>query len=205
MNNYWLLLSVLLLCGCTQEQPIEYRNYIKVSGDDGGIGVLKAMMPNITAGFISGAAEDAMIGLIMGGDNELLTRYYYRFNLSDWNNTDVTFHLLCNSKTPGVGALEISLVNDTGRFPLELMNNPIDVSAWWNLNSIKIVELSPQSGDMIESTITAQNITNWLSSDYITIMVKLVNEDVLGSYVLSTYDYAESRDNNNYKPYLTYE
>lgn len=204
------IVLIILISGCTQEQASssEHRIYISSAGDDGSAAVLKAFMPNMTAGFVLGNAEDLMMGFLLGGTNEIIARAYFRFNISDWNEEDATFHLLTTTKTVGAGLVEVYVINDFGSLPLEQSNNPLDVSSWWNLQAAGslIGEYSPTTQDRLLVTIPSTLINEYKEGDYLALMIKLVNESKLGDYyVFASYDYGKGRDNDNYKPYLTYE
>lgn len=150
---------------------------------------------------VSGEGEDLMLGNFKAGNYSVIGRVLYRFNISDWNNTDITFHLLCTGVYGTPGIINAYLTDDFGRLPLR-PSQPMDVNITWNMinNGELIDSISAQSGDWFTITIPAENV----NSEVLNLILKLTDETITDGnyYVLHSFERGTSR--NQQKPYLTY-
>jgi len=201
MKYLLVILGVLLIAGCTGEggAPFEHRVNASHPLDDGSMLVFKDM---IGVGMISGEDGDLLLGDFKAGNYSVIARALYRFNISDWNGSNVVFHLLCTDVYGIPGAIEVYLVSDFGRLPLR-PTQPLDINATWSLvNAGDLIgQVSPGSGDWFTVTIPASKISN----RELSLILKLSNESLADGnyYVLHSYERGEQR--NQQKPYLTYE
>lgn len=201
MKAFALILCVLLIAGCTGEggAPFEHRVNASNALDDGSMLVFR---DNTAFGMVSGEGEDLIFGDFKAGNFSVIGRALYRFNISDWNGTDILFHLLCTGVYGTPGSIDVYVTSDFGRLPLR-PSQPLDVSATWNLvnNGTLISSVTPQSGDWFTVTIPVSNIRGGV----LALILKLSNENVSDGnyYVLHSFERGESRGQQ--KPYLTYK
>ncbi|HLE05995.1 MAG TPA: hypothetical protein VI790_01460 [Candidatus Nanoarchaeia archaeon] len=202
MNKVIIIISILLLAGCTTGSeggaPFEQRINSSNALDDGSMLVFK---DNTAFGMVSGEGEDLMLGNFKAGNYSVIGRVLYRFNISNWNNTDIIFHLLCTGVYGTPGDIEVYTTSDFGRLPLR-PSQPMDVNNTWNLiNNGELISLtSAQSGDWFTITIPADSI----KSEVLNLILKLGDETITDGnyYVLHSFERGASR--NQQKPYLTY-
>ena len=201
----------LFISGCLNENTNQpgstlKKIEIKTGVDDGGVAVLTDVLPTNTFGIINGGSDQPfLVGLITSGGGDNLTgRGIYRFNISQYKNDNFTFHIKCVQKHGNPGSLEVYITNDTG--PLETNpSNMTDVSNIWNLiqTGEKITTINPSTGQWIKVNVSSSLIEPKITkSGYITIMLKIENEDLNSNqdyYALSTYEYAQGAA----KPYLS--
>ena len=198
----------ILLTGCEESSnpaPGTTKIEIKTGTDDGGVVALTDILPESVFGTLNGGGDQPfMVGLLTSGGGDNLTgRAIYRFNISGYENENLTFHVKCVEKKGNPGNLEVYITNDSGSLPMN-PSEMSDVSGIWNLISgrEKITTITPSSGQWIDVAIPSSAIEPKVTeSGYITIMLKLENEN-LGSnadyYALSTYEYYQG----SAKPYL---
>jgi len=199
------IIAILLLSGCVKKHG-EKENIIEISSgrDDGGIFILTDSLPHILGTANGGGDIPAIVGLFTSGNGKNLTgRAIYRFNMSSWNGRNLTFHLKCIQKYGNPGDVEVYISNDSGSlppYPSEMKN----VSVLWNLvNSGKLISTyAPRSEKWMEVLIPSYTINARIDNGYLTIVLKLKNEDIGSNndyYVFSTYEY----NHGSSKPYLS--
>ena len=203
-NTLWIMLFLvsftLFVSGCTSNEENVNRILIQSFSDDGGASILKSALPN-KFGSLSPNMEWVIVGNMLGGENELLTRGLYRFNLSNWTGEDLVLKILCLGKTGNPGVVDIYIISDDwdlGSSQSEMM----DVSSVWDLLSsgTKLASVSPSSLQWIEVEIPNSTLQG---KQRLSLMLKLANEESIGVnnyYQFSTYDYWSSHGNS--MPYL---
>ncbi|HEC94462.1 MAG TPA: hypothetical protein ENI45_00675 [Thermoplasmatales archaeon] len=206
-----MVVGVVLLAGCNEEKQVQpspesIKIEVKTGADDGGVVALTDLLPDSVFGIVNGGGDQPfMVGLLVSGGGDNLTgRGVYRFDISGYENKSFTFHVKCVEKHGNPGSLEVYLTNDTGALETNL-SNMSDVSQVWNLiaSGEKIATITPSSGEWLNVGIPSSTVESKVTDDgYITIMLKLENED-LGSnndyYGFSTYEYSQGAA----KPYLS--
>jgi hypothetical protein len=140
------------------------------------------------------------------GDN-ITSRGIFRFNISEWDNTDIKLHLKCINQKGNPGNVQIYAVNDTQ--PLTDFLDMRDISEIWYLmesSSGEKIEITPKKGKWLEAIITKDMIKNLeIENEYIAIVLQLSNEFMKSNndyYEFSTIDYTPMDDND--QPYLSY-
>ena len=183
-----------------------YKRQVKTGADDGGVVALTDLLPDSVFGIVNGGGDQPfMVGLLVSGGGDNLTgRGVYRFDISGYENKSFTFHVKCVEKHGNPGSLEVYLTNDTGALETN-PSNMSDVSQVWSLiaSGEKIATITPSSEEWLNVGISSSAVESKVTDDgYITIMLKLENED-LGSnndyYGFSTYEYSQGAA----KPYLS--
>ena len=208
----FLTVGILFLSGCEESSPNVTNNNetkieLKNSSDDGYMEILTDVIESTFGTIILESDQPLIVGLITGGDNNLTARGIFRFDLSEWNGSDLLFHVKCVGKGGNPGEIEVYLTNDSGI--LAQSGEMENISETWHLvdGGEKLSELSPSLGNWIEVPIPKDKITAKKSNNnYITIIIKLSNEDMNSNedyYFLATYDYTPT-DNSDI-PYLTYQ
>ncbi|RLF40822.1 MAG: hypothetical protein DRN12_04545 [Thermoplasmata archaeon] len=203
----------ILLAGCEENQESsneipsnQVKIEVKTGGDDGGVVALTDLLPETVFGVLNGGSDQPfMVGLFTSGGGDNLTgRAIYRFDISGYENKGFIFHVKCVDKSGNPGDLEVYLINDSGSLP-STSSEMSDVSEVWNLveRGEKITTVAPSSGQWITVDIPSSAIESKVTeSGYITIMLKLKNEDLSSNmdyYSLSTYEYLQG----SAKPYLS--
>ncbi|HEC87943.1 MAG TPA: hypothetical protein ENI52_01345 [Thermoplasmata archaeon] len=196
---------VVILSGCVKEEsPKAFKVEIEKGTDDGVMYILAELYPDIVAGFVTGGTEGVFVGVVVsGGGDTIINRALYRFDISDWNGGDITFHVHCTYKNEVPGKLEVYVVNDFGELPEQQSQDPEDISYLWNNinNGTKVAEAEPNQGDWIEITIPENAIVD---TNTLALVLKLKNENMSGyAYGFSTYEYAEKY--NEDKPYIEWK
>lgn len=187
--------------------PKGYSLDVGAETDDGGVAVLNALLPEMKAGFVNGGGEGVLIGVLLAGENPLTSRGLYRFDISNWEEGDITLHIRCVDVGGSPGEVEVYVVKDFGALPASPGENPVNVSDTWNLVSsgIKVGSTSPSKGKWIEVVVDSSVVEKMRSADgYLAFMLKLANENVEPGnvYIFSTYEYTASHDGE--KPHLTW-
>ncbi len=205
----------MFLSGCeetpSKKKKFENKIYIRNSDDDGYVAVLTNSMP-ITFGYIASENDQPLaVGLfttdILPNGNNTTSRGILRFNISEWDKTDIKFYLKCVSKQGSPGNIKVYVVNDTQ--PLTDFNDMRDISDIWYLmesSSGEKIEITPKKGKWIDVTFTKDMIDNLdIENDYIAIVLQLSNEYIASNndyYGFATVDYTPLDDTD--KPYLVY-
>ncbi|RLF64354.1 MAG: hypothetical protein DRN31_00425 [Thermoplasmata archaeon] len=210
MKNFRMLIfafsviAILLLSGCVKKHSGK-ENIMEISSgrDDGAVFIFTDSLPNISGMVSGGGNVPVTVGLFTLGNGKNLTgRAIYRFNMSNWEGGDLTFHLKCIQKYGNPGDVEIYVSNDSGSLPL-YSSEMKKVSLLWNLaNSGKLVSTyAPQSEKWMEILIPSFVVNARIDNGYLTIILKLKNEDIGSNsdyYAFSTYEYNRGAS----KPYL---
>lgn len=210
-----MILGLLFLSGCEETLPNQESNenrvYIKNDNDDGNVAVLTDSIPDFS-GYIIGNSDQQLIvglftsGFLPDGDN-LTSRGIFRFDISEWNETDIIFNLKCINIIGNPGELKVYLTDELG--PLSDQSEIEDVSAIWNLiesSGKEITELIPQVDKWMNVTISKGTVNEMYSGKgYMTIMLKLSDENMDSNtdyYGFASVDYTPSVEND--QPYLFY-
>jgi len=199
------IIIILLLCGCVEKEKGEEENIIEISAgtDDGGVSILTDLLPN-NFGMVMGSGDiPVMVGLFTSGGGDNLTgRAIYRFNLSEWKGGNITFHVKCIQKYGSPGNVDIYVSHDLGTLP-SYPSEIEDVSYLWNLSDGMLISTyTPQADKWMEVLIPSDKINAILTDDYLTIVIKLEDENIGSNsdyYVFSTSEYNHGAS----KPYLT--
>lgn len=195
----------IFLSGCGKKSA-EKTAEIKVETDDGSV----ALYPGSGMGFYGGKSgnggpQETWVGPALDGGGVLfVTRGLYRFDITEWTEGDITFHLHCLGKEGSPSTLEIYVVDDFGSLPDTLVG-PQDVSEIWDLPETgkNIGQATPSSDDWLETSISASVVQEKKTPEgYLAIMLKVSNEDIneTNFYQMSNYESAVAR--NEDKPYL---
>ncbi|UCD14640.1 MAG: hypothetical protein JSW60_04260 [Thermoplasmatales archaeon] len=213
----FLIVGVLLLSGC-EETPKDGEIkkkmvYIEIDNDDGYV----AITPFLSGGVTVVSDQQLVVGLFTSSDyspdgNNFISRGIFRFNILEWNNTNITFYLKCITVKGNPGRLEVYLVDDPG-----LLTNYFelqDVSPIWNLiesSDEKIAEITPSENKWLNVTISKDMVNavveeRYTNNEYMTFMLKLLHEDLESYnnyYGFASVDYTP--ENEDDQPYLLYE
>jgi len=182
---------------------------ISTGTDDGHVSALTKFLPDTAYGMILNNFEDMGVGVATSGGGDTLTsRVLYRFNLSDWENSNVVLHVYCTSIIGQPGSVEVLVLNDFGSIPNSSGTQPEDVSQWWFLvDSAEVAgEFTLEQGEWSSVSISSSLIETYISdNNYVGIILKLKNEDVGPNnlYQFASYEYAESH--NSEKPHIDWE
>jgi len=210
-----MILGLLFLSGCEETHPNQESNenrvYIKNDNDDGNVAILTDSIPDFS-GYIIGNSDQQLIvglftsGFLPDGDN-LTSRGIFRFDISEWNETDIIFYLKCVNIIGNPGELKVYLTDELD--PLSDQSEIEDVSAIWNLiesSGKEITELIPQVDKWMNVTISKGTVNEMYSGKgYMTIMLKLSDENMDSNtdyYGFASVDYTPSVEND--QPYLFY-
>ena len=210
-----MVVGLLFLSGCEETPPNQESNenriYVQDDNDDGDVRVLTDSLPDFL-GFITGKSDQQLIvglftsGFLPDGDN-LTSRGIFRFDLSEWNETDIIFYLKCVNIIGNPGELKVYLTDKLE--PLSDQSEIEDVSAIWNLiesSGKEITELIPQVDKWMNVTISKNTVKEmYLGKGYMTIMLKLSEENMESNtnyYGFASVDYTPSVEND--QPYLFY-
>ncbi len=210
-----MILGLLFLSGCEETPPNQESNenrvYIKNDNDDGNVAILTDSIPDFS-GYIIGNSDQQLIvglftsGFLPDGDN-LTSRGIFRFDISEWNETDIIFYLKCVNIIGNPGELKVYLTDKLE--PLSDQSEIEDVSAIWNLiesSGKEITELTPQVDKWMNVTISKGTVNEMYSGKgYMTIMLKLSDENMDSNtdyYGFASVDYTPSVEND--QPYLFY-
>jgi len=210
-----MILGLLFLSGCEETLPNQESNenrvYIKNDNDDGNVAILTDSIPDFS-GYIIGNSDQQLIvglftsGFLPDGDN-LTSRGIFRFDISEWNETDIIFYLKCVNIIGNPGKLKVYLTDKLE--PLSDQSEIEDVSAIWNLiesSGKEITELIPQVDKWMNVTISKGTVNEMYSGKgYMTIMLKLSDENMDSNtdyYGFASVDYTPSVEND--QPYLFY-
>ena len=210
-----MILGLLFLSGCEETLPNQESNenrvYIKNDNDDGNVAILTDSIPDFS-GYIIGNSDQQLIvglftsGFLPDGDN-LTSRGIFRFDISEWNETDIIFYLKCVNIIGNPGELKVYLTDKLE--PLSDQSEIEDVSAIWNLiesSGKEITELTPQVDKWMNVTISKGTVNEMYSGKgYMTIMLKLSDENMDSNtdyYGFASVDYMPSVEND--QPYLFY-
>lgn len=210
-----MVVGLLFLSGCEEtpsnQESNKNRVYIKNDNDDGNVAVLTDSIPDFS-GYIIGNSDQQLIvglftsGFLPDGDN-LTSRGIFRFDISEWNETDIIFYLKCVNIIGNPGELKIYLTDKLE--PLSDQSEIEDVSAIWNLiesSGNEITELIPQVDKWMNVTISKNTVNEiYLGKGYMTIMLKLSDENMDSNtdyYGFASVDYTPSVEND--QPYLFY-
>ena len=134
---------------------------ISTGTDDGHVSALTKFLPDTAYGMILNNFEDMGVGVATSGGGDTLTsRVLYRFNLSDWENSDVVLHVYCASIIGQPGSVEVLVLNDFGSIPNSSGTQPEDVSQWWFLvDSAEVAgEFTPVQGKWSNVSISSSLI-----------------------------------------------
>jgi hypothetical protein len=209
-----MILGLLFLSGCEElsnQGSNKNRVYIKNDNDDGYVAVLTDSIPDFSGYITVKSDQQLIVGLFTSGflpDGEPLTsRGIFRFDISEWNETDITFNLKCIDIAGNPGELKVYLTDELD--PLLNQSEIEDVSAIWNLiesSGREITELIPQVNEWMNITISKNTVSEmYLGKDNMTIMLKLSDENIDSNtnyYGFASVDYTPSVKND--KPYLFY-
>lgn len=210
-----MVVGLLFLSGCEETPPNQESNenriYIQDSNDDGNVAVLTDSLPDFS-GYIIGNSDQQLIvglftsGFLPDGDN-LTSRGIFRFDLSEWNETDIIFYLKCVNIIGNPGELKAYLIDELDSLPDQPEIE--DVSTIWNMIeslSKEITGTTPQIGQWMNVTISKDTINEiYLGKGYMTIMLKLSDENIDSNkdyYGFASVDYTPSVGND--QPYLVY-
>lgn len=212
-----LLIGSLILSGCNDTKKEngskEIIVYVENNNDDGFVAANEVDLGIISAD----STSDMIVGLYSTSDysqdtEDFTSRGILRFNLSEWNNYNVTFYIKCTVIQGIPGLLEIYLVDDPSEL-IDISELQI-VSMIWNLaesSGYKIGEIVP-SKDKWSNVIIPKDVLKdiveekYPKKEYMTIMMKLAEENLQSFddyYGFASVDY--SPDNMNDQPYLVFE
>lgn len=210
-----LFIGLLFLSGC-EEKPskkvkIENRILIKNSNDDGYVAILTNSLPVPFGNITSENEQPLIVGLFpldsQADVNSMISRGILRFNISEWDNTDITFHLKCINIEGEPGLLEILIIDDLQ--PLLDFTDMREVSDIWYLlisSNNTVSEVTPKKGKWVDVLISKDIINNLdLEDNYLSIVLKLSVENLTSNknyYGFATIDYTPLVDND--QPYLIY-
>jgi len=202
------LIATFSGCGKSSEEGKLITVEIENGNDDGSVSVLKTFLPELCAGFPYGGSEGVLVGTdVSGGGDTIISRAFYRFNIKNWEDGDITFHLHCTYKKDSEVSIELYLINDFGPLPDSLPSDPQDVSFYWLLLNAgeKVGEETPSEGEWFDVTIPKEKIQEKKTEEgYLALMLKIPDEEKYGNVLgLSTYEYAVAH--NEDIPYLTWE
>lgn len=188
------------------ETKVEAKAETKAETDDGAIAVYPSSGMGLYSGKSgNGGPQETWVGPVVdGGGSLFVTRGLYRFDISEWTEGAITFHLHCLGKEGSPSALEIYVVDDFGSLPA-ISVGPKDVSEIWNLPETgeSIAETTPSIGGWLKAPIPASVVQEKKTSEgYLAFMLKVSNEDVgeTGFYQMSNHESAVAR--NEDKPCL---
>jgi len=210
-----LIIGFLFLSGCEEAHPkkqkIENKIYIKNGNDDGYIAILTNSLPVPFGNIISENDKPLIVGLFnsdfLPEGNNMLSRGVFRFNISQWDNTNLKFYLKCVQKQGNPGHVKVYVVNDS--HSLSHFIDTRDVSDIWyltNASNGKKIEISPKEGKWMDVIISNDMIYNLdIENSYITIVLQLSDEYIVSNndyYGFASIDYTPLDDND--QPYLVY-
>ncbi len=213
-----IVVGTLFLSGC-EETPSDQKNnenrvYIENGNDDGHIAILTDAFPDFF-GYVTAESDQQLIAGLSTSDfspdgDNLTSRGIFRFNISEWNGTDIIIYLKCIHIEGHPGKLEVHLTDDPN--PLPDYPEMRDISDIWLLvesSGIVITEVIPSENKWMNITISGdmRDIVNRMypEKDYMAIMLKLFDENIDSNseyYGFATVDYTPSVDSD--QPYLVY-
>ena len=210
-----IVVGTLFLSGCEEtssdQKNNENRIYIENGNDDGHIAILTDTIPEFLGYVTAESDQQLIVGLSTSdsspdGDN-LTSRGIFRFNISEWNETDIIIYLKCIRIEGHPGKLGVHLTDDPN--PLPDYPEMRDVSDIWLLvesSGMVITEMIPSENKWMNVTISGDMINRtYPEKDYMAIMLKLFDENIdsnVGYYGFATVDYTPSVDSD--QPYLDY-
>lgn len=200
-----LVISLIMLAGCAEKSNVMEKNIIDIKSgtDDGEVFLFRDSHSNNTGMVMSGGDVPTVVGLFISSSKENITgRAIYRFNLSEWKGGNLTFHVKCVQKYGNPGEVEVYISKDKGPLPSN-MPEMKNISYLWNLSDGELVSSSyPKENEWMTVTIPSDKINAVMNSDYITLIIKLKNENIKSNrdyYVFSTSEY----NHGSSKPYLS--
>jgi hypothetical protein len=137
----------------------------------------------------------------------MIARGILRFNISEWDDTDIKCYIKCIQKHGTPSDVYVSIINDSQ--PLSDFQDLRDLSDIWyrmDFSNAEKIKTTPKKGKWIEVTFSKDIIlTLDRENNYIAIAVQLINENNTTNndyYEFASIDYTPS--NNNDQPYLVY-
>jgi hypothetical protein len=160
---------------------------------DGAVSVLTRLLPQ-PSGWAYGGMEEVRAGVGASGSDTLVSRALYRFNVSQWQEGDVTLHLRCAAQMGTPGPVEVYVIRTFGALPDSMTGGPSYLGGLWSLaDSGRILPLATPVPNQEFRVIAPDSVVAaFRSADgFLAFMVRLANEDQTAEnwYRLVTYDY----------------
>jgi len=206
------IIIMLIISGCLNDSSDTAEKVELEGGDqDGYIQILADLLPNITAGMIIADGEGAWVGVGMGGQNKLIMRSLFRFNMAQYERGSVEFYFKVRDLVGSPGKIDVYIVPDPGSLSTT-SGDPIDLKAEWSsLNNgtrIKTVYVQTASsgsanpvgtpddviyaqlGRWFSITLSEEDVTGGISGGHLSIMFRARDENMDGgnAVVISTYE-----------------
>lgn len=183
----FLLLAVPLvfsmLCVSEESNVITYE-----PEKDGGISILEGTLPS-KFGMIITNGEEVFVGKMVGGDNVLISRAVFSFNLENWTGSNLKLKIRCTHVYGNPGNVEVYVLDN---FNLNDVNMS-DVSEEWDKfnEAILIGEMSLSEG---WNEIVISNDT--ISGNSLIVGIKLSNEEINENnfYMIAAREYGINRN-----------
>jgi hypothetical protein len=211
-----LLIGTLFISGCNDTKKDggskEIIVYIEKNNDDAFIAANEIFLGIVKAE----SDSDMIVGLFRTTDYShieefLISRCLLRFNLSEWNDYNVTFNIKCTAVQGNPGLLEVYIVDDPAI--IEDRSEFEDVFMLWNLHEssgYKIGEISPVLDKWSNVSITKDVLKTIIEEkypkgEYLTIFMKLAEENLItydDYYGFASVDYTP--DYKKDQPYLIF-
>jgi len=206
------IIFTLILSGCEEEpKDNEFTTtkiYIENSKNDGYIAREESLVEGI---IILESSEPMKVGLFSSSEDSpneqnYISRGILRFDISDWDNTDITFYIKCTNVIGNPNPLEVYFIDDPGVL--------VDFSSIWPLtdSSIKFFgDAFPSDNEWIEISVPQGFVDTivkekYSRNEYMTIMLKLYIDDTLNEYgnyyEFATVDYSPNDDSD--QPYIKF-
>jgi len=201
-----------MVSGCLNDSSDTLKKVRLEGGDqDGYIQILADLLPNNTAGMIIAGGEGAWVGVGLGGQNRLIMRALFRFNMDQYKKGDVEFYFKIRDMVGSPGKIDIYIVPDFGALTTT-SGDPIDLKEEWSsLNNGTHVRtlyvqnvpkghansagtpddlIYAQQGKWFSMTLSEEEITGGISGGYLPIMFRARDEGLEGgnAVIISTYE-----------------
>lgn len=213
-----ILVGMIFISGC-EETPKNNGNnlpavYIKNNNDDGYIAIEESKI----TGIIKSESNQAMkVGLFSSSEFSptevnYTSRGILRFDISDWDNQNITFFIKCTKVIGSPGEMEVYFM-DNPEDDLPDYSELKDVNNIWTLtDTAKFVSsTTPSENEWVEILIPADFLNliineKYSNDKYITFMLQLFFDLELGEqgnyYEFATVDYTP--DNDEDQPYIQF-
>lgn len=218
-----LIILVMLFLGGCEETPNNNGTtlttvFIENNNDDGYV----AIEENFIKGVVKSEYNQPMkVGLFSSSDfsttqENFKSRGILRFDISEWDNTNITFNIKCTKVQGNPSELNAYFIDDPGNLPdyPDLIDITPDITPIWTLTESPAKffgAITPSENEWVKILVPdffVNNIINdkYSNNEYMTIMLKLYDEKLFtsdGHYEFATVDYTPEDDED--QPYIQYE
>lgn len=212
------LIAFLLFCGCEEKQnnnvDEKFKVFIANNNDDGFVARDNAFINGVV---ILENTEPMKVGLFSTDEYstnqlDLTSRGILRFDISEWDNTNITFFIKCLKVQGSNNPLDVYFMDDPG--VMQEVTQPQDILSVWSLTDSSpkyIMPAMPVENEWVEIFVPklfVQQIIDdkYSKNEHMTIMLQLFGDELIEEYdnyyEFATVDYTPNDDSD--QPYIQF-